>query len=146
MLTLAVKRLTSNALLPIKSSIEAACWDLHVDTAVKDYAGWTVRTGLAIALPPGYGMFVFPRSGLSTKLGLSLRNSVGVIDSDYRGEIILKFNAGYIRFSDEINAAMQPGCRIAQATVFALPDFAISEVADLPETDRGAGGFGSTGT
>lgn len=145
MLTALVKRLTSTALLPVKGSEEAACWDLHVDRAEKDYAGWVVHTGLAIALPPGYGMLVFPRSGLGTKLGLSLRNGTGVIDSDYRGEILLKFNAGYIRFSDEINAAMQPGCRIAQTTILMLPDIGLREVDELPETDRGTGGFGSTG-
>jgi dUTP pyrophosphatase len=78
MLNALIKRLTPTATLPVKGSVEAACWDLHVDSVEKDFAGWVVHTGLAIALPPGYGMLIFPRSGLGTKLGLTLRNSTGV--------------------------------------------------------------------
>jgi dUTP pyrophosphatase len=145
MLNALIKRLTPTATLPVKGSAEAACWDLHVDSAVEDFAGWVVHTGLAVALPPGYGMLIFPRSGLGTKLGLTLRNSTGVIDSDYRGEVIIKLNAGYRRFSDEIKAALQPGARIAQATIIMLPEIELREVDELPATDRGTGGFGSTG-
>lgn len=147
MLNLYVKRLSSTALLPVKGTAESACWDLSVDKAVQDELGWTVHTGLAVALPPGYGMFIFPRSGLGTKFGLTLRNSTGVIDSDYRGEILLKFHPGFASTwaQEEILHALRPGNRIAQATVLQIPEMRIVETNQLPETTRGTGGFGSTG-
>lgn len=145
MLNALVKRLTTTALLPVKGSAEAACWDLHVDSVTPDSWGWVVHTGLAIALPPGYGMFIFPRSGLGTKLGLTLRNSTGVIDSDYRGEILLKFNFGFPDARGDIHTALLPGSRIAQATILMLPEITLREVEELPDSVRGTGGFGSTG-
>ena len=145
MLTVAIKRLTPTAILPVKGSEEAACFDLHVDSMEPDSWGWTVHTGIAIALPPGYGMFIFPRSGLGTKLGLSLRNGTGVIDSDYRGEILLKFNFGHIDTRKEIHKALEKGSRIAQATILRVPEVAFEEVSVLPDSIRGIGGFGSTG-
>lgn len=145
MLTLAVKRLTSTAVLPLKGSADAACFDLHVDSVEEERDGWTVHTGLSVAIPTGYGMFIFPRSGLSTKLGLTLRNGTGVIDSDYRGEILLKLNTGTLGMYEHVKRALQPGSRIAQATVLQVPDIQFMEVSQLPETARGTGGFGSTG-
>lgn len=145
MLTLAVKRLTSTAVLPIKGSLDAACFDLHVDSVEEERDGWTVHTGLSVAIPTGYGMFIFPRSGLSTKLGLTLRNGTGVIDSDYRGEILLKLNPGTLGHWTAVQQALLPGSRIAQATVLQVPEIQFMEVSQLPETARGAGGFGSTG-
>ena len=147
MLTLFVKRLTPTAMLPVKGSLEAACFDLHVDSVEQDSFGWTVHTGIAVAMPRGYGMFIYARSGLGTKYGLTLRNGTGVIDSDYRGEILLKLYNGFSSLHrNEILQALEPRSRIAQATILQIPDVTICEVADLDTTARGAGGFGSTGT
>lgn len=145
MLNFLVNRLSSTAVLPVKGTSDSACYDLSIDHVVRDDAGFTVHTGLAVALPPGYGMLIFPRSGLSTKLGLRLRNSVGVIDSDYRGEILIKLSAGFQDRWAEIEKALQPGSRIAQAMIIQLPEIDMKEVTELPETARGTGGFGSTG-
>ena len=145
MLAVSIKRLTPTAILPIKGSPEAACFDLHVDSFTFDPRGYDVRTGLAVALPPGYGMLIYPRSGLSTKHGLTLRNGTGVIDSDYRGEILLKFNGSIDGYTNEVREALQPGSRIAQAMIIQLPEVVLEEVSELPNSVRGTGGFGSTG-
>jgi dUTP pyrophosphatase len=146
MLIVSIKRLTPTAGFPVKGSQGAACFDLHVNSVKGEQEGWAVHTGLAIALPPGYGMFIFPRSGLGTKLGLTLRNGTGVIDSDYRGEIIIRLTMGHDAHWQEINEALKPGSRIAQATILQIPEIVFQEVSNLPETTRGTGGFGSTGT
>jgi dUTP pyrophosphatase len=149
MLTVAIKRLTPTAILPVKGSQEAACFDLHVDSCTHDAHGWNVHTGLSVALPAGHGMLIYARSGLGTKLGLTLRNGTGVIDSDYRGEIMLKLHHGnaYMGgYRDDIIAALKPGSRIAQAMIIHLPEVILEEVSELPDSIRGAGGFGSTGT
>ena len=145
MMNVLVKRLTDSAILPVKGSLEAACFDLHVDSVIRDARGWHVQTGIAVALPPGNVMLIFPRSGLSTKLGLILRNTIGVIDSDYRGEILLKFAPGFTSAQDDVMVALKPGSRVAQAMILQLPAVVLQEVSELPETDRGVGGFGSTG-
>lgn len=100
-----------------------------------------VPTGVAIALPgPDYVALVFARSGLAVKNGLTLSNAVGVVDSDYRGEI----KVGLINLSDEAYT-IAPGDRIAQLAVMPVCMASLSFVNDLDETARGAGGFGSTG-
>ena len=100
-----------------------------------------VPTGLAIALPgPEYVALVFARSGLATKHGVALANGVGVIDSDYRGEIkVALFNHGWEDY------LVQPGERIAQLVVLPAAQAKILVTDDLDETERGNGGFGSTG-
>ena len=100
-----------------------------------------VPTGLGIALPPGHEMQVRPRSGLALKHGIVLPNSPGTIDEDYRGELqVIVMNAGSEPFT------VERGMRIAQAVVAPVTRAAWREVAELPGTARGAGGFGSTGT
>ena len=100
-----------------------------------------IPTGLAMQLPDaGYGAFVFARSGLAVKHGLALSNGVGVIDSDYRGEI----KVGLVNLSQEAYT-IQPGERIAQLVVMPVVSFAAVEAEELEDTARGAGGFGSTG-
>lgn len=146
MVTILFKRLTSAATLPVKATNGSACVDLCVAWVEEDALGWTVHTDLAVALPPGYGMLIYPRSGLSTKWGLTLRNTVGVIDSDYRGEIVLKFGKGHRDFALEVRSSMKEGIRIAQAMIIQVPETEVVEVAELDKTDRGTGGFGSTGT
>ena len=146
MKSLKIKRLNENAILPERASAGAAGMDLHacipspVTIAPRELV--RIPTGLAIALPDENTVaLIFARSGLGIKHGVSLSNAVGVIDSDYRGEIQI----GLHNLSAE-PYTVQPGERIAQMII--MPYFApvIEEVTSLTETDRGAGGFGSTGT
>lgn len=100
-----------------------------------------VPTGLRIALPAGFEMQVRPRSGLALRHGITVANAPGTIDEDYRGEVqVILLNAGTDAF------AVEPGMRIAQAVVAPVERATWREVDALPETARGAGGFGSTGT
>jgi len=100
-----------------------------------------VPTGLAIALPPGFELQVRPRSGLALKNGIVLPNSPGTIDEDYRGELqVIVMNAGQEPFT------IERGMRIAQAVLAPVVRVSWSEVSELDDTARGAGGFGSTGT
>ena len=100
-----------------------------------------VPTGFAIALPgPQWVAFIFARSGLGIKSGITLPNCVGVIDSDYRGEIIVALT----NLSDT-DYTIQPGDRVAQLVIMPVTQADISVVDELDETERGAGGFGSTG-
>ena len=100
-----------------------------------------VPTGLAIALPPGYELQVRPRSGLALKNGIVLPNSPGTVDEDYRGELqVIVMNAGTEPFT------IERGMRIAQAVLAPVVRATWHEVAELDETQRGTGGFGSTGT
>ena len=99
-----------------------------------------VPTGLAIALPPGYEAQVRPRSGLAAKHGVTVLNSPGTIDADYRGEIkVILINHGQAAF------VVKRGERIAQMVIAPMVQAALVPVATLSATDRGAGGFGSTG-
>jgi len=100
-----------------------------------------VPTGLSIALPEGYEAQIRPRSGLAFKHGISLVNSPGTIDADYRGEVgVLLINLGSEPF------VIERGMRIAQMVIAPYTRAQFSEVLELPTTQRGAGGFGSTGT
>lgn len=100
-----------------------------------------IPTGLAIALPDGYEAQIRPRSGLALKNGISLVNSPGTIDADYRGEVgVIIINHGQEPF------VIERGARIAQMVIAPYTRAAFSEVLELPTTARGAGGFGSTGT
>lgn len=100
-----------------------------------------VPTGLRIAIPAGYELQVRPRSGLALKNGIVLPNSPGTIDEDYRGEVgVILLNAGDAPFT------VERGMRIAQAVIAPVVRAAWREVAELPVTARGTGGFGSTGT
>jgi len=94
------------------------------------------HTGIALELPPGWTALVFPRSSV-VKTGAMLGNCVGVIDSDYRGEITLCFKSDYPPYS--------PGTRIGQLIIVPIPDVVLEEAVELSETARGSGGYGSTG-
>jgi dUTP pyrophosphatase len=100
-----------------------------------------IPTGLFIALPEGYEAQIRPRSGLSIKRGLSLVNAIGTIDSDYRGELMVPI----INFSAEAQS-IEDGERIAQMVIARYEQATLSQVSVLSETERGAGGFGSSGT
>ncbi|MBU5436062.1 dUTP diphosphatase [Pseudoflavonifractor sp. MSJ-37] len=116
-----------------------ACVDEAVTIAPRQIV--SLPTGIAIALPSAdYVALVFARSGLGIKHGIALANGVGVIDSDYRGEI----RVGLVNQSD-VPYTIQPGDRVAQLAVVPVVQAQLIPCADLDETERGAGGFGSTG-
>jgi dUTP pyrophosphatase len=142
-----VQRLPHSADLPLPSYATAGAAGMDLLAAVAAPLTLApgqralVPTGLAIALPPGYELQVRPRSGLALKHGITLPNSPGTIDEDYRGELqIIVMNAGSASFT------IERGMRIAQAVLAPVVRAAWAEVAELPPTGRGAGGFGSTGT
>mgnify|MGYP001145070186 FL=1 len=131
--------------LPFYATPGSAAMDLHacIDEAVSIPAGGrkVVPTGLAIALPsPDYVALVYARSGLGIKHGVAPANCVGVIDSDYRGEIMVG-----LQNSGESDFTVRPGDRIAQLMIAPVVRADLCVVEELDETDRGAGGFGSTG-
>lgn len=139
-----VKRLREGAQMPTYGTEYAAGADLYacLDDAVTIEPGETVAipTGIAMELPIGTAGLVFARSGLSTKRGLAPANKVGVIDSDYRGEIkVMLYNHG------KEPRQIAPGERVAQILVVPVFTPGFQEVEALPDTVRGVGGFGSTG-
>ena len=143
--TIRFQRLRPEALLPKRATEGSAGMDLTacIDQPVLLPKGGRalIPTGLAVALPGSHlASFVFARSGLAVKHGVTLSNCVGVIDSDYRGEI----KVGLINQGDE-DYTIQPGERIAQLVVMPVCCLPIEECDQLDETQRGAGGFGSTG-
>ena len=144
--TLKIRKVSENAVIPKRATGGSAGLDLCacIDAPITLNGGETalIPTGLAIELPSAeYGAFVFARSGLSIKHGIGLLNAVGVIDSDYRGEI----KVGVINQIGEVYT-IEPGERVAQMVILPVSMMPVEEVETLGETDRGAGGFGSTGT
>jgi dUTP pyrophosphatase len=141
-MVLKVKKLQDNAVIPQYQTKEAAGFDLHAieDVVIKPGERKLIGTGLAFEIEFGYEVQIRPRSGLAFKHGITVLNTPGTIDSDYRGEIkVLLINHG--RESFEI----KKGERIAQAVIAPVVQAEISEVEELGDTERGAGGFGSTG-
>lgn len=140
-----VKRLRPDAVLPRAMSELAAGMDLcaALDAPLRLAPGEraAVATGLALAIPPGWEGQVRPRSGLALRRGLTVLNAPGTIDADYRGEVmVLLVNL------DGSEQTIAPGERIAQLVVAPVALAEVVEVAELDSTERGAGGFGSTGT
>ncbi len=139
-----VKKLSPIAAIPTRGSVHAAGYDLYacLDAPVEVKAGETVKigTGLSIAVPEGYFGAIFARSGLAAKEGLRPANCVGVADSDYRGEYIVALHN-----DSDITRTVTPGERIAQLVVMPYLSVEFEEAENLSETERGAGGFGSTG-
>ena len=139
------KKLNEHAIVPTNGSKQAAGHDLYacIDGVVLVIpAGQTVmiRTGIAVAIPEGYFGAIYARSGLATKSGLRPANCVGVVDSDYRGEVMVALHND----SDQIRH-VENGERIAQLVVTPYLPIDLYEVDELDETERGSGGFGSTG-
>ena len=131
--------------VPFYASAGAAAMDLHacLDEAVTIPAGGRklIPTGIAIALPdPGYVALIFARSGLGIKHGIAPANCVGVIDSDYRGEVMVG-----LQNSGDTDYTIQPADRIAQMMITPVLQANVQLVEELDDTVRGAGGFGSTG-
>ena len=140
-----VKFLNEYAKVPTRGSAYAAGYDLYaaIDKPIIIFPGDTVSvtTGLAIEIPEDYFGAIFARSGLATKRGLRPANCVGVVDADYRGEVIVAIHND----SDKIQQ-IEPGERIAQMVFLPYQSVGNFEVVDeLNDTARGAGGFGSTG-
>ena len=139
-----LKKLKENALLPTRGSEHAAGYDLYacLEADVLIAPGQTVKigTGLAVAVPEGFFGAVFARSGLASKEGLRPANCVGVCDSDYRGEYIIALHN-----DSGMERTVRHGDRIAQLVILPFLPAEFEECDSLPETARGAGGFGSTG-
>lgn len=140
-----IKKLNSNAVLPRRATEGSAGCDLHacIHEPVVIRAGETVKipTGLAIELPSNELVaLVFARSGLGIKHNITPANCVGVIDSDYRGEIIVG-----LQNSSQVDFTIEPNDRIAQLVITPVVPVEFTEVDQLGETGRAAGGFGSTG-
>jgi len=129
--------------LPARQSAGAAGYDLasaDADFTLQPFERRLVRTGLALAIPPGYEAQVRPRSGLALKHGLTLPNTPATIDSDYRGELLVAM----INLGTE-PVVVQRGMRIAQLVFQRVEAVELKEVTELPPSARGHGGFGSTG-
>lgn len=139
-----IKKLMEHAAMPSYGSAEAAGADLYacLETAVEIAAGGTamIPTGLAMELPEGTVGLVYARSGLASKKGLAPANKVGVIDSDYRGEVMVALHNHSAQA-----AVVEPGERIAQLVIAPVLRAAFAETDALSDTVRGEGGFGSTG-
>ncbi len=140
-----VKRLSDRALLPKRMSEGAAGWDLFAcleqPVLIKPGERALISTGLVFALPGGMEAQIRPRSGLALKHGVTVLNSPGTIDSDYRGEVkVILVNLGNQPF--EVNHGM----RIAQAIFSVVAEVQLAESVRLSDTSRGSGGFGHTGS
>lgn len=139
-----IKMVRENAALPKIETAGAAAADLHsaLEETVCIAPGERalIPSGIAVSVPEGYAAFIFARSGLATKCGLALSNGVGVIDSDYRGEICV----GVINLGDA-PVEIAPGDRIAQLAVMPVAQIVWNKTEALGKTARGGGGFGSTG-
>lgn len=150
---LKTKPIHPNAIIPKYATEGAACFDLHAAT-VDGYhltgslvhAGYPIiiGTGLTFEVPPGHVMLIFSRSGHGFNFDTRLANCVGVIDSDYRGEVKVKLTCD-VDSDDRAPMVINPGDRVAQAMIIPFPRVDIVVADDLSETARGTGGFGSTG-
>ena len=139
-----IKKLNENAIIPTYGTSYSAGADLYtIDSpiTIEPHATTLLHTGLAVEIPEGYCGLIFARSGLASKRGLAPANKVGVIDADYRGEVMVALH----NHTDKPQTVEQ-GERIAQLAIipFLAADFELAD--ELSDTVRGAGGFGSTGT
>ena len=142
---LKIKRLHPDAIMPTYGSDGAACFDLYAIQCKRDTAVFeptTFRTGLAFEVPDGHALMVYSRSGHGFNYDTRLANCVGVVDADFRGEVMVRLTSDGQEYS---YLAVSPGDRIAQAMLIPVPRLTLVEVDELSETVRGAGGFGSTG-
>jgi len=143
LIELPVLRLRSDAVVPERAYDGDAGLDLASCERVELGPGEraVVGTGLAVAIPEGYAGFVQPRSGLADRHGISIVNSPGLIDSGYRGELkVILLNT-----DRSVPFVVEPGMRIAQLVVLEVPEVDVVETDDLPATERGVRGHGSSG-
>lgn len=151
-MNLKIKKLHPNARMPEYATSGAACFDLFAASADgdADFSGYVAckfpiifGTGLSFEIPEGWVMLIYSRSGHGFKHDTRLANCVGVIDSDYRGEVSVKLVCDHE--TDNVMLQVRPGDRIAQAMLVPVERVNFVEDGELSETQRGDGGFGSTG-
>ena len=139
-----IKKLNNKAIIPTRGSKQAAGYDLYAcsdnDVIIPPHGTVKVGTGISVAIPEGYFGAVYARSGLSAKQGLRPANCVGVVDSDYRGEIIVALHN-----DTDTEKSIEKNERIAQVVIMPYLSVEFQETNKLDNTVRGAGGFGSTG-
>jgi dUTP pyrophosphatase len=142
LIELVIRRLRDEATLPVQAYAGDAGLDLSACERHELGPGERalVPTGIAVAIPDGYAGFVQPRSGLAAEHGISVVNAPGLIDSGYRGEVRVVL----LNTDRAASFVVEPGMRIAQLVVLPVPDVEIVESDELPESERGARGFGST--
>jgi dUTP pyrophosphatase len=144
LIELPIQRLRDDAIVPERAYAGDAGLDLSAYERVELGPGERalVGTGLAVAIPEGYAGFVQPRSGLAARHGLTVVNSPGLVDSGYRGELRV------VLLNTDITEpfVVEPGMRIAQLVVLPIPEFELVEVSELPSSERGVRGFGSSAT
>ena len=142
MIELPIRRLRPDAQVPTRAYAGDAGIDLAACERVELAPGERalVATGLAVAIPSGYAGYVQPRSGLATKHGISIVNTPGLVDSGYRGELLVNL----LNTDPREAFIVEPGMRIAQLVVLAVPDVEPVEVEELPDSERGDRGFGSS--
>lgn len=144
MVKINVKKLDERAVLPAYGSVSAAGADLYAvtDGTVTFSPGETklIHTGLAVEIPEGYAGLIYARSSLATKRGLAPANKVGVVDADYRGEVMVSLHN-----HSSATQTIESGERIAQLVITPFLKAEFTESEELSDTARGAGGFGSTG-
>ena len=142
MIELPIRRLHEHAVLPERAYSGDAGLDLasieSLELAPGDRA--VVGTGLAVAIPAGYAGFVQPRSGLAARHGISVVNAPGLVDSGYRGEIRVVL----LNTDTSESFTVEPGMRIAQLVILPVPEVDVVETDELPKSERGARGFGSS--
>jgi dUTP pyrophosphatase len=139
-----IKKIKNKAIIPTRGSQQAAGYDLYAcsdeDITIAPHCTVKVGTGVSMAIPEGYFGAVYARSGLSAKQGLRPANCVGVVDSDYRGEIIVALHN-----DTDAETTIDKNERIAQIVVTPYLSVEFEETKELDDTERGSGGFGSTG-
>lgn len=153
---LPVQKLDPKAVIPQYATVGSACFDLFAIEEASIGAHNTsqvLRTGLAFEVPKGWVMKIYSRSGHGFKHGARLANCVGIIDSDYRGEVMVKLSIDVDKYvngwpvtpSDANKLSIRPGDRIAQAMLERVEIVEFVQVSEVNKTERGNGGFGSTG-
>lgn len=142
MVLIKIKKLDNKAKIPREATNGSACFDLSVcdDIIVTQNSLVKAKTGIAVEIPEGYHIEIYPRSGIAGR-GVIIPNSPGIIDSDYRGEIIVNLYGLFIKRAEFFGR----GSRVAQARVVRNESTTFRVVGKLSETERGSGGFGSTG-
>lgn len=144
-----IKKLSPLAKMPTYATDGSGCFDLYAINTLPRlvHEGRPVQfeTGLAFEIPIGYGMFILSRSGHGFNFDTRLANCVGFIDSDYRGEVKVKLTCD-LEHEEAMPLTVMPGDRVAQACILPVPKVSFSFVDELSSTERGEGGFGSSGS
>ncbi len=140
-----IKKLNPNAVIPTYGSQFSAGADLYAcieeDVCIEPHTTVLIKTGLSIEIPEGYAGLIYARSGLASKKGLAPANKVGVVDADYRGEVMVALHN-----HSNVAATVENGERVAQLVITPFLKAQFNLVEELSDTARGEGGFGSTGS